>query len=707
MHNPTAEVKAVNYFRVPLIYASGIVEGFCLLMLYETDLKDQDRVLKLVVVLTVFACLLCSLVYRVVIVVKSNQVLASFMSCGFFGILAFAIYYGSGKGDLEIIKISVFLATAIPVILVGTNVYFRCDLSSELKNSIFLAIWTALYVPSMAMVSGDYIYENEKLFCNAINFSFLCFGFYSLSLETLFRFQKIQNRESKNTLLLCCIIFPVSLSTFFYSYNNLPIEILIILLCIILIFFTLILLLSIPVLFILLFTSRLSPSHSDSILKYEDSLTLIFSVLWKLVYMLGVCFLTRKIYFFDYKDSSSNYFIVSQGLLTWISAMIHSALLENINFFVLETGHKYPSTRKISLVDQLMPSLLKESLEPVKKKWQKVVLGFFVLAEAASLACLAVSYSVYFIIIFNLATGLMFVVAFETKLKTWDRGNKISAEYLVFIWTCIYTPCCCGSSVISTSTIAGNIDNTSSLIIFFIIIAFCIQLGLSSGEVYDKISSVKFVYMNLMLKDKGYDINYRNLIIEDYKNRNFENFEIVEKGSQSFEEYVKEHFLIICEVCRRGEEHDTPEFYYERIHLQFWRTLLLRPSAGVIALAKEKRVEEEREVEHGDGDEESYVLEITDDKLLSYRKLFRMGPKDEIVKKFNFVNALARVYRKKINSQEVKRDDFFMIFLQVTHNVSMQVLQKFDSEFIRKVLIGISNLIYGDSSEETLMRVDQ
>ena len=210
--------------------------------------------------------------------------------------------------------------------------------------------------------------------------------------------------------------------------------------------------------------------------------------------------------------------------------------------------------------------------------------------------------------------------------------------------------------------------------------------------------------MNLMLKEKGYSMNYRNLIIEDYQNKNFENFGIAEQGTEGFEDYLKEHFLIVCQKCRQGEDHETPVSYYELNHNEFWRTLLLKSR---FELAEDI----DREDEAGkDGNGQEVLgrkLEINEEKLVLYKNVFRIASYERTVKKFNFVNYLASVYRKNIKEKKITRDDFFMIFLEITHNVSMRVILKFDKVFINKILRGIAKLIYNNTRTETLIRVDQ
>lgn len=702
--NSIVEVKPADYIRTPFTYSLLIIIGTTLLIYSELSYKQTSEIKKVVGVLVTFGTILCGVLYSLIFTSKFSKVLSLITTFVLYVILAVAMVNGSENNDEEVMKVCLFFGAAIPATLISTSIYFRYDISSELKNSLFLGLWTLLFIPSMSLMSDDYLIREYKFFCNVVNFSFLALAFYCLILETFSRFQQIEDRENKNVIIMCFVALPLGIAAAFFSFNRLPSGLLIAFVVISLTIVFTIALFYLPIKILVQLTLRLSSKTSESILWYEDILVLMFSILWKLLYILSIGFLSRKVYFFDFKDKIQDYWIVSQGLIILLSAMGHSAALENVNFFVQEINHDYPSVRKISVVSQVVPSLLRESFEPLKKKWQIAILILFILIEIISLACISASKTMYFLVIANVVTAVFFIVAFETKLKTWNKGNKISAEFLVFIWTCIYIPCVCGSSVISTTAIAGKIDPTSSMIIFFIIISFCIQLGLFSGELYDKISSVNYVCMNLALRNRGYSMNYRNLIIEDYNNKNTKNFEIIQKGGQSFDEYVKEHFSFVCRKCRLGEDHDIPGLYYEANHYELRRILLLQPVFDKVFEPEPEEEEVEPEVPVEKPPER---LDINNVKMVSYREFFNMSKGDVFVKKFDFVNNLADVYRTQIDKGQIDRNDFFIIFLEITHDVSKQVLLKFDSVFVKKVLRGLARLIYKNIDEQTMIKVEK
>jgi hypothetical protein len=705
-HNTGTEKSLFDHLRLPFLYSLLLIEGICLLMLSEEKNFKKSAFVIIISVLVTFGAVLCGYLYELVMNSRLSKIFATLTTASLFIILAVVAVDAKTKKNEELLKICFFLAALIPVMLTSSSIYVRVEISSELKNSIFLAIWTLLYVPSMSLASRN-SENSEKVLRNLVNFSFGGVGCYFLIFETISRLQQTTARDLKNIFILCFWVIPLGSLTCL-SLAGASTGPLLFLLFFSITFSIVLAIFYLPGRFLFQLSLKISAKSSEEVQWFESRLVLLFSSLWKLVYIFSLCFLTRRLYF-STSQETSNSWINSQALLALISAMIHSVLLENINFFVVEAGHKYPSIRKISLVSQIIPSLLRETFVPVKRRWQKRIFFFFIVVESVTLSCFAVSKTVYFLTVFNLVTAFLFIVAFETKLKTWDRGSKISAEFLVFVWTCIYVPFVCGSSVIYKANGDGEIDETSSLMVFFIVVSVCVQMGLSSAELYEKISSKRFVYMNLFLKSKGFSLNYRNLVIEDYRNGNFENFEIIEKGNGGFEQYLKEHFIVVCEKCRVGEDHDLPRLFYEFKHFVFFRKILLQPEEFHRGkkIVKKSQVQENLEGNLNDEVIHHHKFSITNDKLLSYRELFRLRPEDDTVKKFNFVNALSGVYRHKIDKQEIKRDDFFMIFLKVTHNVSMQVVQKFDEDFILKVLKGIAELIHGEVTQKTLLLVEK
>lgn len=633
---------------------------------------------------------------------KPVAIFSSIISIIIISSMAISFMQGIIQDDLSLLHYSRYLAIGVPIIYTFTDIYPKINLEPEKKTTIFIILWTFIYIAAMAMSQNVYL-SGATAAGDMANFGILAIGVYCIIYDTTCRILQIVNVEIINFLLMTFFGIPTLIFAPLYKMDSLSLGGL------------LGLLFSFYVLGIFAFVSyfcgmaflrfiKCTNTTYCPVLEEYTELTWknraakCLSVMWKIEYMIGVFILTRAVYFSFYSDNNENLWILTQVLIVTVIAMLHTCFIENYNFYIEEENHVNPSLRRIALVRQIRSSVLQDKFLRHRRVMQLFMIIVWAVTEVISFFCFIKNLYMAPIIVASFCTCLLFIVVFEIKLRVWDKEEEVQQYFCIFVWSCLYLPFVCGFPVIYCRETNFSDDEGVSLLIFFIVFIVCALLGFFPSMVYQRSSNFSRLHTKNYLKKLKVESNDNlELIIEEID----KNIGILSLNNGVPTVDFNSHEATICSVCNSCETHAELENPFKETNQKFFKFLIFDPSYQPPVEIKwpEINIIEQMAQKSEPLPEPKYELKDVRTEYNKYKDRFKLDPGSTKINATQFIATIEKVYPK------YPKNDLRVFFIEIGKSMKGQYQHNFTEEFIDRMLGLLAVKQYKKSTPENKKKV--